>query len=833
MKPQSHLTRQLFRALIANQPYHAASCPLSILAARRSAGPARRNYVQKRGLFGLSLGTTARKEYTEQRATPKNVENALIKLSDFIYSQRSRSRPPSDNDLAAALRYLVNSKIDQRRTMTRNEVYLVTEAFKYLVGQSMVLSPDNLKALGHDDLVNLLRAMALPECKEEVRSDSIELADLVKHSAQQSLVGIREAEALLLESYYVSILASSGAATRAMEAFQRSELAVTDSSLLADTYEWQHNPHREALHSTLSGLYAEGLRDDFWSLAERQLSADQGLANFLIRHLCVRGDANAAWTMWQKNNWSIGKPIQPATAAILLRSLASSDVVDMSNPLASEVGKRIDDQEMAGSVLMWNLACGATVQDIERLVHVAAANGVNVGIAEINPVIELAYAKRNSILAEQIIQLTQRIGLAPDAETYAYKLDYEISTGDVFAAQSTFETLSIQDVPMKRADIPVLNRYVAALTSTPDPDVPLIMRVVDRIQETDGSLNTDSLASLSLVFLQRRELEEVMNILRYRIEYLPAQDRAQIAQVFQTFIVDLNIKDQRAFEAYELFRSAFPETFPTERLVIMDSFFARRRSDLACLVFGHMRQREELEHRPNDAAYAQCFYGIASCRDVDGLQMVYNMLKMDVHVEQTTKVHNAMMAAYAACQTPFRAIIDHYWKILDSREGPTLSTFMLALRACETWIGAGGEEARRIMAVMQKFNLIIAKDVYHCYIGALAGQSQFENCIELIENMEADIGEPPDATTIGTFYNAIPWQYRKDEVETWAKNMYPELWEELVSYGDEIDEEWDVRYFNVNRDIDVDDEPIFSQGRYTPALAEQARLGLPAPQSTD
>jgi hypothetical protein len=32
---------------------------------------------------------------------------------------------------------------------------------------------------------------------------------------------------------------------------------------------------------------------------------------------------------------------------------------------------------------------------------------------------------------------------------------------------------------------------------------------------------------------------------------------------------------------------------------------------------------------------------------------------------------------------------------------------------------------------------------------------------------------------IGLFYNAIPYQYWKDQVEEWARKTYPELWEHL------------------------------------------------------
>lgn len=39
--------------------------------------------------------------------------------------------------------------------------------------------------------------------------------------------------------------------------------------------------------------------------------------------------------------------------------------------------------------------------------------------------------------------------------------------------------------------------------------------------------------------------------------------------------------------------------------------------------------------------------------------------------------------------------------------------------------------------------------------------------------------EKTNTDRIGLFYNAIPFQYWKDEVERWAKDQYPEQWAQL------------------------------------------------------
>ena len=85
--------------------------------------------------------------------------------------------------------------------------------------------------------------------------------------------------------------------------------------------------------------------------------------------------------------------------------------------------------------------------------------------------------------------------------------------------------------------------------------------------------------------------------------------------------------------------------------------------------------------------------------------------------------------------------------------------------------------------------------------------------------------------SIGSFYNAIPWQYRKDEVEVWAKQAYPKLWEELLTYGEEIDEEWEIRYFKIDRTIDTTDAPLYKGGEYDPQIAQASLMLLETPAS--
>jgi hypothetical protein len=731
-----------------------------------------------------------------------------------------------------AFRFLFASRVEKPRRLTRNEVFLATEAFQHLKERGHVLEGEETSILTEDDLTNVLLSLATSTGRDRFRTDARILATQVFDALRQRPGAVDSSEAPPTAKYdairgsllvtYIVVLSKTGSAQEALELLRKSAEASERSSLPIWT-------------AVLTGLASEGRMSAFWDTIQEVRSlvgpldalSHEILTTYFVEHHEIS-------TMKKVFDLPLDDGQVPTTHTLVsvVDSCIRNGQLDWAKPLIQTLRHRTDSGDIAATLLLWYSAQDPSVthirQKIEEMFHAGVTDAIT--IRTMNRIIDHAYSQHDPDRASQYVQLAESLGLHPDASTRSLQLHYQLHQGDRSAAAATFDLLLREDIPSDRCDVPVLNEYIAALAMSSDSEYKHLMEVVDHVIESGADLEAEAIAGLCKVFLEKDELDDAVGLLRHRADSLPTDDRARISAVFRQFITDEAVKDQRAFNAYELFRHAFPETKVEDRLPLMQSFFARNRPDLACLVFGHMRQRKEIEARPTPAAYAQCFQGIAQCKDIDGLQMVYNMLKLDIEVEQTTRIHNALMAAYTECQQPFVAIIDHYWKILESREGPTMSTFALAFRASEKWVPQGSNEARHIMALMQSFNLIITKDIYDSYIGALAGQSEFENVVELIEEMETDIGERPDAFTIGTFYNAIPWQYRKDEVEKWAKQAYPELWAELESYGDEIDEEWEIRYFKIDRGIDMDDELIFAPGEYQPRLADERQPILETPK---
>ncbi len=747
----SSLTRRVFRAIIANEPYCTTissrrlprwRSPLLTQPTVRSA--------PYRSLFGLSSREAAR-NVLENNSTQSNVQKATDVLIGLVRAQRDQTQLPAVQQVARAFNIVIQSRNPNSASsantanLSRNDTYLLMEGLKYIKDHTFTEVGDVDPFLSDADLQQGLSALASSSGKEKFRSDSKALAYMLFSELRQRRTTLRETfEApTILEplagTAFITILSSTGGAKEAWDILKNSSKGDAEENWLA----------------VIKGFLNEGLEQDIWkALTDMKVrTGDLSVEGHevLTKYFARNARPSTTKRIYEQHiaggdEPSIACQVEMAKFCVRNRELTWGD------PILAALRLRLQDPQVWDIILVYSAAQGATPNDIGILVDNLAEIAIRTGSSRpsmsiFNSLIEYAFSVGDARAVQDYINLAEQRGLRPEAKTFLLQLDYEVKTGDLGKAASTYDILSSEDKITDGSDVPVMNRYLSALCFAADPDYGRIMRIADAMLERNEYLDAETLSGLCRVFLQRDELGEALGLLRHRVDSYPRNDRVRISQAFQEFITDKNVADQRAFNAYELFRAAFPETSVNDRLPIMHSFFRRKRPDLACLVFGHMRQREDPAARPTAEAYGQCFEGIATCQDIDGLQMVYNMLKLDLEVEPTTRVRNGLMAAYTACGQPFSAIIDHFWKILTSREGPTMSSFALALRACETWIPQGASEARRIIAGMQSWDLDITKEIYDCYIGAIAGQCEFENTIELIEEMENDIGVPPDAFT--------------------------------------------------------------------------------------
>lgn len=408
-----------------------------------------------------------------------------------------------------------------------------------------------------------------------------------------------------------------------------------------------------------------------------------------------------------------------------------------------------------GIVFQWALAQGKSVDEIERMMNVMVRrNGKKETSLQphskiINGLIRTAMIKNDAYLAERCVALGYRWGVTPDALTYLYQLEYRIKVGDLDGAQSAYQKLREQDMeePVNHAAVPkiapVLNKLVCARCAQARPDFEATMRLVEDMRTRKATFETETVCALARLHLQRPGSEDLIDLINTHVVSYGLKQRASVCDVLVKFCLDQSQRISRIWDTYNILRHFFPEVDVHTRTKLMDEFFKRGRSDMACHVFGHMRQQDVGNMRPTIDTYVACFEGIGKARDQESLAMVHNMLKLDHQIEPNTKLYNGLMLAFIGCGDP-RQSLGFWTDIVHSREGPTYRSIEIALRACEQ-APFGDGDAREIWDRLQRYKVEVSREICAAYIGALAGQAQYDECMKLIKEFEKVPGYPPDA----------------------------------------------------------------------------------------
>jgi hypothetical protein len=391
-------------------------------------------------------------------------------------------------------------------------------------------------------------------------------------------------------------------------------------------------------------------------------------------------------------------------------------------------------------------AMGKGVEDVERMMEVMIRHNPNdetvrPDVETINGLVELAMLSNDPYLAERYITLGMKFGIRPNAHTFILQLNYRVSAGDLTGAQAAYDALQSEEI-IDNSDLPAINRYIRALCASKANHYDRIVSICSDLDERNTRVEPDTVSSICTMYLARGDFNDLLDILQANVFHYTIPERASILNTLVTYCLDRKHSTSEVWETYNIFRHVFQETSVEIRTQMMNEFFARKRSDMACHVFGHMRQHIRKEFRPVLETYIDCFRGIARCHDKESLDMVHNMFKMDSSIEPNTKLYNSLMMAYTECDESDRAL-DFWDDITNSREGPSYESLELVFKACEG-IPFGDRTARDVWGKMRRMEIEVTREVFVAYVGALAGQGKLEEAQDMVETAETDLGLKPD-----------------------------------------------------------------------------------------
>lgn len=446
------------------------------------------------------------------------------------------------------------------------------------------------------------------------------------------------------------------------------------------------------------------------------------------------------------------EPHQPLSETLIemLRFSIRNDELDWCNARFRQLLDSEPTKALWDVIFQWAAgALGKGVEDVDRMMEVMIRrypeeNDMRPDADTINGLVQLAIYLNDPYLAERYLSLGQKRGIKANFETFMLQLDYRIEAGDLTGAQAAYEALQLEEVTNDQ-DLPSINKYIRALCTSKSANYNAIQLITSDLEKRHARLEADTVAALSTLYLNHEEFQEVVDLLQTNAFHQNLEERALVRKAFLDFCFDRTTSTALAWETYTIILNLFKETDTSERTKLMNEFFDRGRSDMACHVFGHMRAHLRKEVRPVAETYVQCFEGIAKHSDRESLDMVHNMMKLDVSIEPSTRMYNALMLAYTACDDGYRAL-DYWSDITNSREGPNYKSLEIVFRACSRR-PFGDKTAREIWTKMRRMEIEITQEVFAAYCSALAGQGKVDEVKVLIEGMEKEFGFGPDFMT--------------------------------------------------------------------------------------
>ncbi|CAK7230760.1 hypothetical protein SBRCBS47491_007697 [Sporothrix bragantina] len=527
----------------------------------------------------------------------------------------------------------------------------------------------------------------------------------------------------------------------------------------------------------LQGLANEGREEAL--LAEAKAATDAGLEYMPLFHE-IMTTFYARENNYAKTREWFEKPIarrQQITAQTYAELLAFAQRSGSENSAEKQKWIQTTFQQLCDAnppkdvwdiIFQWAVvSLGKGVDEVRHMIATMVKHNTNrpntaPDATTINGLIRVAAAKGDVLLAERFVQLSAApesadgLDIAPDAHTFILQLDYRVDANDLSGAYASFMHLQSLDCP-DGEDAPVINKYIRALCSAATTTIATtgaannanMQRIRDVLETTENrqvALEPATVVDLCMVFFEGDQQYEVIDVLSVHAMQYSVEERAVVREAFVEYIVDRkHTSTARAWDAYSLLRQYFAETPPASRVRVMDGFFSRRRPDMACYVFGHMRGANDPAMRPTADLYVRCLEGLGRYPDATGLKMVHNMLKMDTRVQLDTRLNNALMLAYAASGNQSRAL-DFWHEIDGSVEGPSYASLAILFYVCEG-LPFGDVTARSVWAKLQRMEVDVPADVFDAYSGAIAGQGHIEEVQKLISGMEKSVGYGPTLAT--------------------------------------------------------------------------------------
>ncbi|KAK4498593.1 hypothetical protein PRZ48_011252 [Zasmidium cellare] len=759
-----------------------------------------------------------------------DIDPGVEKMMEYVKMQKMSARLPPQSEVVEALSQFFNHKYKSRQQIEDTQAELAAKSLQYCLE---TVTPDPT-----DEAKRVVPAKVLEKASRILRrlesptASHVQLAYLVYHA----LDNVSATRRLPAAVTYVSCLALSG---RVYEARQF-VLGLQGQGNAAAPNAVEEGPQNdesvdEAAFPTTplspSVLWPEVIRGFARKDSESELLETVDMARHHVSdampqmptHMLdfyLRKDDRDKVRFWFAEYWrtsgeyieekqtfsNMVKHQRPNMVGRVLRWCLQHDQIDFGHDVVKQVLAETPSKGIWDAVFVWAAGTGKGADEIDRMFTVMESANKKIAdpeewntpdIATINALVEYATSKNDPYLAERFIAIGKARDIQPDANTYVLQMKYRLKISDVDGALIAYKGLQSMDVSSNE-DVPTVNELIVALCKSSRHDFDTIMNVAADLSDRKARFEPATATALALLHLNRDEVHDVTDLMNTHAFHYSAAERETIRRDLVAYCLDPKTPLSRVWDAYNVLTDIFDEMAREERTQIMLVFFRRERPDVSVNIFNSMRDHYREDTIPTIDTYVAAFLATAKLRDLDSMEVIHNQLKLDYNIDANTYLLNALMIGYSACGNPRRALT--FWDdIVASKEGPTYNSIHIALRACEK-APFGDLRAEKIWAKLRSMNIDLDQALWSSYIAALAGNGNTEKAISTLEEAESKNELEVDAYVVGSLFNGCSGQVPQADVESWCKEKFPQLWEELEKGGVDEDENG-MRTLRIDRTV--------------------------------
>ncbi|KAE9992020.1 hypothetical protein EG327_010411 [Venturia inaequalis] len=570
----------------------------------------------------------------------------------------------------------------------------------------------------------------------------------------------------------ISVLCDSGYAKEA-----RNLITTRSASATTERKEW-----RQIIRGFEMTKDIDELRATAEIIRSISPSLEQSLQNSFVLAYTVTGsmvDLKACLDISR-----IGQ-ISPLTLRQAITACLRENEMDLGRRIVlaiTENGSLQTNRDFWDSIFLWALGSGKGVDEVNRMMEVMRrTNDTFVPNNQtIHTLIAYANSRNDPYLAERLVDLGRTWKIPPDATMYLLQMDYRLSVGDIEGARTSYQKAQMHDVE-ENEDVPRVHRLLQAMCKSNRYSFDSIMTVMEDLNGRNIRFPPETVAALTTLHLLREEYHDVVDLLKTHIPHISIDDRTIVRDVLLNVCLDRKNSLARVWDTYMIYQAIFPEVTREVRTKIMQEFFLRERCDMAVHVFNHMREHSSEAIQPTTDTYAIAFVGAGKLQDDEGLEVFHNALKLDMNIEPSTRLYNALMLGYVGCEMPRRALT--FWEdIVSSREGPSYESLLIVFKVTEE-VPFGERKALQVWKQLRDLDIEITRDLVAAYVGSLQGNYLYDDARKFMLECEESLDIKPDAVILGTMYNSSRLYTKQIETEQWMKENFPDVWEEMLKLG--------------------------------------------------